>query len=160
MRGFDRDYLKSSSYFGIDGLLCHKQIEKEGVRLRCTDDLGCIQSWFYIQEFSISKDHYLLSIFNHVDDQGTKHLSSMVVNEPQIDMGTINLYSDFIAGTYQVNPLVDLMDNLDVFKQNIDTMSPSLKQLDSNQHLLMCMTGDLFNGNSLIKGIKLFNFKI
>ena len=101
----------------------------------------------------------LLSIFHHVNDRGTKHLSSLVINKPDTISGNINLNNEFFADTYYINPFVDELDNLDQKRENIDSLTPSLKQLGANQKLLMCMAGDLFNNNALIKGVKLFNFQ-
>ena len=82
------------------------------------------------------------------------------INHSDADSGKIKLGGDFFAKTYKVNHLVDELDDIDMFRKNVDTMTLSLEQLESNQHLYMCTTGDLFNGNSLLKGIKLFNFKL
>ena len=157
---FGNDFLKSLEYFGTDGQICRKQIEKGGVRLHCKGYYACITSEFNFPKLLISKNNYQLSIFNHVNDRGTKFFTMVFINHSDTDPGKIKLGGDFFAKTYKVNHLVDELDDIDMFRKNVDTMTLSLEQLESNQHLYMCTTGNLFNGNSLLKGIKLFNFKL
>lgn len=108
----------------------------------------------------MSKNHYQLTVFHHHNDRGTKFLSSVIINQPQGDEQKMMLAPGFFSNTYLVNPLVDELDDVDLFRKNINSITLSLSQLKSNKNLLMCMRGDLFNGNSLIKGIKLINFKL
>ena len=152
--------MKKASFFGADGMPCAKQIEAQGIRLACKKTLGCINSVLNIPDIHISKDHYQLSIFNHLNDHGTRTYSSIVINKPDIVSGKLFLGEEFFKGTYSINPLIDELDDADKSRKNIDLLTLSLQQLEANQQLTMCMTGDLFNNNALIKGVKLFNFQL
>jgi hypothetical protein len=156
---FGYNVMKRTGFFGGDSMPCQKKIEDQGIRLICKMNLGCTDTTINITDLQISKDHYQLLIFHHINDHGTQSISSIVINRPKIVSGKIIMGNEFFEDTYSINPLVDELDDADKTRENIDSLTPSLKQLEFNQNLMMCMSGYLFNNNALIKDVKLFNFQ-
>ena len=64
-----------------------------------------------------------------------------------------------IADVYLLNNLVNNIDDADTYKENVDRIDVSLQKMGDGNNTLFCMSGKLFEGNSLINGIKVFNWK-
>ena len=57
-----------------------------------------------------------------------------------------------------INPLVNNLLDLDTYQKNVDLVDVSLQQMGDGDKSLFCMQGKLFEGNSLIKGVQVFNW--
>ena len=57
-----------------------------------------------------------------------------------------------------INPLVNNLLDLDIYRENVDLGDVSLQQMGGGDTSLFCMHGKLFDGNSLIKGVQVFNW--
>ena len=64
-----------------------------------------------------------------------------------------------IADVYLLNNLVNNIDDADAYKENVDRTDVSLQKMGDGNNTLFCMSGKLFESNSLINGIKVFNWK-
>ena len=47
---------------------------------------------------------------------------------------------------------------MDLYRKNVDLIDVSLQKMGGSKNILFCMGGRLFEGNSLIKGAKVFNW--
>jgi|TARA_B100001971_G_scaffold86600_1_gene80057 hypothetical protein len=96
-------------------------------------------------------DDFQLVIFSHLNNKGvqTAALPAIQTNHNKLN-----------KRVYFVNPLVDDIDDLDIYKENILNINQITQQIENNKDRLVCLFGDLFRDNSLIKGIKVFNFKL
>ena len=55
--------------------------------------------------------------------------------------------------------LVNSINDTDVHKESVDLIDISLQEMGDGKNILFCMVGKLFEGNSLIHGVKVFNWK-
>ena len=60
---------------------------------------------------------------------------------------------------YMVNHLVNNIDDTDGFKRNVNRMDVTFQKLSDGKNLLLCMKGNIFQYNSLINGVRVFNWK-
>ena len=60
---------------------------------------------------------------------------------------------------YMLNHLVNNIDDTDIHRKNVDLVDVSLQQMGNGKDSFLCMSGKLFEGNSLIKGVKVFNWQ-
>ena len=155
-----QDILKKFEYVGGDGKLCRKEMEGKDFKLLCEGTLACTRNEIKNSNIEVSQDHYQLLIFYNIKDSGTRHPAIAVINRPEQLKGGFFVSDGFFSGANFINLMVDDLDDLDRYGKNIVSITPSLQQLNHNQGLILCMAGDLFHGNSLIKRIKLFNFKL
>ena len=159
-RNLSQDILKKFEYVGGDGKLCRKEMEGKDFKLLCEGTLACTRNEIKSSNIEVSQDHYQLLIFYNIKDSGTRHPSIAIINRPEQLKGGFFISDGFFSGANFINLMVDDLDDLDRYGKNVVSIAPSLQQLNHNQGLTLCMAGDLFHGNSLIKRIKLFNFKL
>ena len=155
-----QDILKKFEYVGGDGKLCRKEMEGKDFKLLCEGTLACTRNEIKNSNIEVSQDHYQLLIFYNIKDSGTRHPAIAVINRPEQLKGGFFVSDRFFSEANFINLMVDDLDDLDRYGKNIVSITPSLQQLNHNQSLILCMAGDLVHGNSLIKRIKLFNFKL
>jgi len=77
---------------------------------------------------------------------------------PSFDLKYLNV--QFFEKSYLLNNLIADERNLDLFQENVEQLVPSVQKIKTNKNILFCMAGKLFNDNSIIKGIKIYDFKI
>jgi hypothetical protein len=46
---------------------------------------------------------------------------------------------------------------MDLYRKNLDLIDVSIKKMGGSKNIMFCMVGHLFKGNSLIRGVKVFN---
>ena len=64
-----------------------------------------------------------------------------------------------IPNIYLFNNLVNNIYDMDLYRKSVDLIDVSLQKMGNGKNTLFCMSGKLFEGNSLINGIKVFNWK-
>ncbi len=151
--------LENMDFVGDDGKLCKKEIKGESLKLFCYGTLACVQNEITFSDLDVSKSHYQLVIFRNTKNRGSRYLSMAIINRPERSKGGYSISDSFFSTTHYINPLVDHLDDLDRYRENIVTLSPSLQQFKLKKDLVLCMSGDLFQGNTKINGIKIYNFK-
>jgi hypothetical protein len=145
------DQLANQEYFGSQGKQCSKG--NEGLRLTCADDgFACVHQIY--PDTVQGKGQFV--IFHHLNDRGVRAVSFSALKgaEQHPQTGALGLGYAFFSGIYLVNPLIDNIDDLDTFRENVDLYDLSYQRIQSSQNgLLLCMTGKLFTGNSKFLGI-------
>ena len=66
---------------------------------------------------------------------------------------------DPIGEIYLHNNLINIIDDADVYKENVNRIDISVQKMGDGNNTFFCMFGKLFKGNSLINGIQAFNWK-
>ena len=64
-----------------------------------------------------------------------------------------------VADVYLLNNLVNNINDMDHYRESVDLIDVSLQKMGNGKNTLFCMSGKLFEDNSLIHGIKVFNWK-
>jgi hypothetical protein len=149
--------LSSVKYFGNHGIPCENFKEQNGYRLQC-GNTPFICADRNIAFKGIKKDAFQLVILNAINDFGTKHVSSAFFNSLGETFDIQLLTNKFFEDTYLLNMLSDQISNLDTFEANVELFVPSIQQVQSENMFLLCFGGKSFERNSLIKGIKIFQF--
>ena len=151
--------LMETDYIG-DSSKCSKlnAQSKRGFFLICPNSrIACSKLRLNLSNLNI-QNHQQLVIFKHFNLKGTyfrtlAFLESMPnVPEKILDPST------FLINKFSVNPMAQNIADLDPFAKNFLNFNYSLQTLKTNQNLIVCMVGNLFNKNSLIQGVKVFNF--
>ena len=60
---------------------------------------------------------------------------------------------------YRFNDLVNNINDMDPYRKNVDLIDVSVQQMGNGKNTMFCMVGRLFKSNSLITGVKVFNWK-
>ena len=66
---------------------------------------------------------------------------------------------DPVPDIYMVNHLVNNIDDTDGFKKNVDIIDVTLQKMGNGKNILSCMKSSLFQGDSLINGVRVFNWE-
>jgi hypothetical protein len=143
-----------------DNNRCTKSVSttKEGFFLTCPDSrIVCSESKLNLSTLK-TQNHKQLVIFKHINLKGS-FFRTLAFLEP-IPKNSLKTFDprNFLTNKFKINPLAQNIADLDLFAKNIMVLNYSLQTLSTNQNLVACMVGDLFNNNSLIQGIKVFNF--
>jgi len=64
---------------------------------------------------------------------------------------------DPFPNIYMVNHLVNNINDTDGFKRNVDIIDVTLQRVGNGKNILSCMKNSLFQGDSLINGVRVFN---
>ncbi|NIX34291.1 MAG: hypothetical protein GWN10_08100 [Nitrospinaceae bacterium] len=153
-------HLEQVDYFGTQGRMCRKVREEGGLRIVCPKStLACANQAVRIPP--VEPDDVQLVLFHHRNDRGTKAVSLAVLNSVTLEDGRIELDRRYFGNVYWVNFLVDNLDNLDPFRKNVSLVDPTLQVMRAGPMRLLCLSGNhLFDGNALIRGVKIFNFDL
>ncbi len=144
----DQNLLSQLRYFGDNGD-CKKKKTTEGIRISCTKSpISCTHQRFTFP--NTSKNDFQLLLFHHHNDSGTQTLSYAT-------MKSINQSGDPVPDIFMVNPQIDNVLDLDMHREKVDLVDITAQKMGDGQNTILCMRGKLFNGNSLIKGIKVFS---
>ena len=108
----------------------------------------------------MKQGNFQMALFHHNNKNGTKKTSMALVNSlgPSFDLKYLTV--QFFEKSYLLNNLIADERNLDLFQENVEQLVPSVQKIKTNKNILFCMVGKLFNDNSIIKGIKIYDFKI
>ena len=144
-------------YFGNYSKPCKKQADGEGIRITCQKSpFACANQQLTLPGVKDTDLQFIL--FHHLNDRGTKKVSfasmkSMSIKQPSAKGKTPGL----IPEVYRVNPLLNDIQDLDVFRENVDLKIVSLQKMGGGDKVIFCMVGKLFDGNSRIKSATIFN---
>ena len=145
----NQNLLSQLGYFGDYGKACEKKITEQGIRISCTKSpISCTHQRFTFP--NTSKNDFQLLLFHHHNDSGTQTLSYAT-------MKSINQSGDPVPDIFMVNPQIDNLLDLDMYREKVDLVDITAQKMGDGQNTILCMRGKLFNGNSLIKGIKVFS---
>ena len=144
----DQNLLSQLTYFGDNGD-CKKKKTTEGIRISCTKSpISCTHQRLTFP--NTSKNDFQLLLFHHHNDSGTQTLSYAT-------MKSINQSGDPVPDIFMVNPQIDNLLDLDMYREKVSLVDITAQKMGDGQNTILCMRGKLFNGNSLIKGIKVFS---
>ena len=144
-------------YFGNHNKPCEKRIDGEGIRITCQkSQFACANQRLSLP--GIGADDLQFVLFHHLNDRGTKMVTfaslKSLANQQAPATGKVVVP---LPEVYQVNPLLNNIQDLDIFRENIDLMHVSLQKMGGGENTIFCMVGNLFDGSSLIKGVTIFN---
>jgi hypothetical protein len=154
--------LSIPSFVGNFGAACKVQNKVNGIRIRCdSSSFSCVENVLNIP--NIEKNDLQLVFFHHVNDKGTNTLSYATVKSMPAEAFIKNTNTgkqEFnpTPDVYMANLLVNNIADLDVYGENIDLIDVTLQKMGGGKNVLICMAGKLFKDNSLIQGVKVFNW--
>ena len=151
--------LGSMSYFGNGSSVCKTTIKTSGFSIGCKDSPFACAIQPLISP-KIKKGNFQIVFFRHKNKKGTQDSSFALFDSlgPSFDLKYLTV--QFFEKSYLLNNLIADNRNLDLFHENVEQLIPSIQKIKSNKNILFCMVGNLFNNNSTIQGIKIFDFKI
>ena len=100
--------------------------------------------------------------FSHMNDRGANAISyasmksldqSILTKEDRKKKQSLDPFPDI----YMLNYLVNNIDDTDGFKRNVDLVDVTLQKMGNGKNILSCMKSSLFQGDSLINGVRVFN---
>ena len=150
-------------YFDKHGTVCKAQTHEQGVRVKCNaSPFTCVK--LVLNFPNVEKNDLQFILFHHINDKGTKTTSFASLKSLDQSLFNTKLRKEGqqfnpIADVYLLNNLVNNIDDADTYKENVDRIDVSLQKMGDGNNALFCMSGKLFEGNSLINGIKVFNWK-
>jgi hypothetical protein len=145
----NKNLLSQLEYFGDNGD-CEKKNTTEGIRISCIKSpISCAHQKFTFPK-TLESDFQLI-LFQHRNDSGTKTLSYAT-------MKSINQSGDPVPDVFMINPQVDNLLDLDMYRKKVDLIDITAQKMGDGKNTILCMRGKLFDANSLIKGIKVFSF--
>ena len=155
--------LSMIEYFGNKGTACKAQTYEQGVRIKCNgSNFTCYKHIFNFP--NIEKNDLQFMLFHHVNDKA--NMATSFASLRSMDQSLFNRklrkegqQFDPIPDVYLVNNLINNIDNVDVYKENVDGIDISIQKMGDGNNTVFCMTGKLLEGNSLISGIQAFNWK-
>ena len=153
--------LGSLSYFGNGPSNCKTTIRAGGFSISCAyKDSPFACSTQPLVSPKMKQGNFQMALFHHNNKNGTKKTSMALVNSlgPSFDLKYLTV--QFFEKSYLLNNLIADERNLDLFQENVEQLVPSVQKIKTNKNILFCMVGKLFNDNSIIKGIKIYDFKI
>jgi len=155
--------LSMLEYFDKHGTVCKAQTHEQGVRVKCNaSPFTCVKQALNFP--NVEKNDLQFILFHHINDKGTKTTSFASLKSLDQSLFNRKLRKEGqqfnpIADVYLLNNLVNNIDDADAYKENVDRIDVSLQKMGDGNNSLFCMSGKLFEGNSLINGIKVFNWK-
>jgi len=160
---FDQQNMLLPKYNGNYRKGCYKQADGQGIRIRCDrSPMACANRSLNFP--NITKNDLQFILFRHVNDNGTRTNSFASLNsisQSRLSEKPIKEKKAFdpFPTVYMLNPLINNINDLDIYKENVDLIDISLQKMGNGKNALFCMQGKLFDGNSVIQGVKVFNWK-
>lgn len=153
----DYQALALPAYFGNFNKSCEKRIDGQGIRISCQNSqLACANQRLNLP--NVAENDFQVVLFHHQNDLGTKAVSfasmkslTQKPSQPK-NQGVVP-----VPEVYAVNPLVNNIQDLDIFREKVDLMDISLQKMGGGDNAMFCMVGNLFADNSLIEGVSIFN---
>lgn len=144
-----------------DKKACNSKIDGRGIRLNCRRaGMSCAAQ--LLVNPNIEKKDLQIILFNHVNDKGAdaiSYASLKSLDQSFITGENVKKQLDPFPYVYMVNHLVNNIDDTDGFKRNVNLMDVTFQKLSNGKNLLLCMKGDMFQYNSMINGVRVFNWK-
>ena len=154
----NKEILGIPSYFGSAKMLCKKTIKEEGILLRCPSAFACAKQT--LNDPRLRAGNFQIVLFHHKNKKGTKTIAFASLDSLGPSFNLKNLNVQFFENSYSLNSLIASQQNLDLFDTNVEQLIPTIQKIKSSKNILLCMVGKIFNDNSVIKGIKIFDFKV
>ena len=146
-------------YYGNYKKVCNTQVDGQGIRVKCYgSNMSCAN---HLLTLSVKKIDLQFILFHHINDRGTKTVSYASMKSMDQSEKSRKENQDFtlLPDVYRFNPLVNNINDLDIHRKKVDLVDVSLQKMGDGKNTLFCMVGSLFEGNSLINGVKVFNWK-
>lgn len=149
---FDAERLSQTHYVGGNGACQTEPVSKDGLKIACLETgFACSGQGTLSLPESLPARHFQLVILSRFSNRGTKTKTFFALATPTgLDM----------PGIYELNPLVSDIKDLDLFRENISTWDTTIQQASSHQNLYSCFSGRLFDGNTLIRGVRVIDFAV
>ncbi len=150
--------LSSPNYFGNYRKPCKIEIAEEGIRIECdSSSFSCVNQVLNLADVAEADMQFVL--FHHINDKGTKTTSFASVKGAAMTANKNQPFEPF-PNVYMLNPLITNINDLDIYRKKVDLIDVSLQKMGGDKEALFCMFGKLFEGNSVIQGVKIFNWKL
>ena len=146
-------------YYGNYKKVCNTQVDGQGIRVKCYgSNMSCAN---HLLTLSVKKIDLQFILFHHINDRGTKTVSYASMKSMDQSEKSRKENQDFtlLPDIYRFNDLVNNINDMDPYRKNVDLIDVSLQKMGGSKNILFCMVGSLFEGNSLINGVKVFNWK-
>jgi dolichyl-phosphate-mannose-protein mannosyltransferase len=149
--------LSIPAYFGNHSSACERRIDAQGLKISCQNSqFVCANHELTLR--GIGKDGFQIVLFRHLNGLGTKAVSfASMKSLADMQSGPKNQVVVPIPEVYMVNFLVNNLEDLDIFRKNVDLVDITLQKMGGGNRAMLCMTGKLFDGRSLIEGVTIFN---
>jgi hypothetical protein len=157
---FNQKILLKLGFTGKDKKNCNIKIEGQSLRFKCEGEMAC--AGHLISSPDIEETDQQFIFFSHMNDRGADAISyaSLKSLDPSLITGENREKPlDPFPDVYMVNHLVNNIDDTDGFKRNVNLMDVTFQKLSNGKNLLLCMKGDMFQYNSMINGVRVFNWK-
>ena len=156
----EKKTLSLPEYFGNYKNVCKVQIDGQGIKIICDKSpFACAKQVLNFR--SVTENDIQFILFHHMNHQGTRKISyaSMRSMPPSAKAIKEKLPFEPIPNIYLVNNLVNNIYDMDFYRKSVDLIDVSLQKMGGSKQILFCMGGGLFEGNSLIRGVKVFNWQ-
>jgi hypothetical protein len=154
----DSQALAIPEYFGNFNRTCKRRVDGQGLRISCENsELACANLQVTVN--GVTENDFQFVLFHHENDRGAKAISfasiKSMAQKKSLPKGTIFIP---IPDEYRVNPIINNIQDLDVYREKVDLMDIGLQKMGAGNQAMLCMVGKLFKDNSLIKGVSAFNY--
>ena len=156
----EKKNLSSPEYFGNHEKVCKIQIDGQGIKIICDKSpFACAKQ--VLNFHSVTKNDIQFVLFHHTNDQGARRVSYASMRSMPPSAKAIKEKQPFkpIPNIYLINNLVNNIYDTDLYRKSVDLIDVSLQKMGGGKNILFCMGGRLFEGNSLIRGVKVFNWQ-
>jgi hypothetical protein len=154
----NQQHLLKLGFTGQDKKNCDIKIEGQSLRLKCKGAMACASR--LISNPDIKETDQQFIFFSHINDRGANEISYASMKSLDQSLltgeGRKNKLDPF-PNVYMVNHLVNNIDDTDGFKRNVDIIDVTLQKMGNGKNILSCMKSSLFQGDSLINGVRVFN---
>ena len=156
----EKKNLSLPEYFGNHEKVCKIQIDGQGIKIICDKSpFACAKQ--VLNFHSVTKNDIQFVLFHHTNDQGARRVSYASMRSMPPSAKAIKEKQPFkpIPNIYLINNLVNNIYDTDLYRKSVDLIDVSLQKMGGGKNILFCMGGRLFEGNSLIRGVKVFNWQ-
>jgi hypothetical protein len=157
---FNQKYLLTLGFTGADKKNCNIKIEGQSLRLKCEGAMACASRLISSPDIEETDQQFIF--FSHMNDRGTSSVSyaSLKSLDPSFITGENRKKKlDPFPNVYMLNNLVNNINDMDLYRKNINLIDVTLQKMGNGENILSCMTSSLFQGDSLINGVRVFNWK-
>jgi hypothetical protein len=155
---FNQKILLKLGFTGKDKKNCNIKIEGQSLRFKCEGEMACASHLISSPDIEETDQQFIF--FSHMNDRGADAISyaSLKSLDPSFITGENREKPlDPFPDVYMINHLVNNIDDTDGFKRNVDIIDVTLQKVGRGKNILSCMKSSLFQGDSLINGVRVFN---
>jgi hypothetical protein len=157
---FNQQNLLIPGYSDKDKKSCTIKIDGPGIRLSCDGSMACADRMLVFQ--GIDKNDLQFILFNHINDRGASaisYASLKSLNQSFISEETKNQRLDPFPNVYMLNYLINNINDTDIYNKNVKIIDVTLQKMGNGKNVFFCMKNSLLQNDSLINGIRVFNWK-